>query len=235
MIRQPRAQRVTIIAHRGVHNSRADENTLASFELALTNDGVDGVECDVRYSKDKALVIAHDNDLAFRGHRDRYVSNMDAEQLASAPYLIPRLESVFETFSHNMEKKLVIDYKTQHGTLDAIQQAEAWAAQYNCNIMHLVWQDDYDFVQGHQPKHPVYYALDDDESQDIDCDALMRKGYAGVSLKYGDRRVDQVLESNHLIVNLYGPHSQREAMLGLAVDDPGKFIITVDIPVPLQF
>ena len=233
MIRPPQAQRVTIIAHRGVHNSRTDENTIASFERALDDDGIHGVECDVRYSKDKQLVIAHDDDLDFGGQGDTYVSKMAANQLAEE-YSIPTLESVFKLFENNSQKTIVIDYKTQDRTLDAIKQAEEWAAQYKCNIMHLVWQDHYDFVREYEPRHPVYFAPGGNQSRDINCDGLQRKGYTGVSLNYGDRRVDQVLKSDHLMVNLYGQHSQRQAMLAQAVQDPGRFIITVDIPVPPQ-
>lgn len=236
MIQPPQAQRVTIIAHRGVHNSRTDENTIASFGRALDIDGIDGVECDVRYSKDDILVIAHDDDLEFRGHSDRYVSKMVAAQLASAAYLIPTLESVFEIFGrNNSQKKIVIDYKTQDRTLDAIKQAEALAAQYNCNIMHLVWQDDYDFAGPNEPSHLVYFAPGGNKSRDINCDALRRNGYTGVSLNYDDRRIDQVLESEYLMVNLYGPHSQRQAMLDQSARDPSRFSITVDVPVQLEF
>ena len=236
MIRPPHAQRVTIIAHRGVHNSRTDENTIASFRRALNDDGIDGVECDVRYSQDKKLVIAHDDDLDFRGHGDRYVSKMDAAQLASAEYSIPTLESVFEIFGKNSSpKKIVIDYKTQGRTLDAIKQAEELAVQYNCDIMHLVWQDDYDFVLEYEPRHPVYFAPGSNTSQDINCDALQRNGYTGVSLNHDDHRIDRVLEFRNLMVNLYGPHSQRTAMLEQSARDPSKFSITVDVPVQLEF
>lgn len=236
MIQRPHAQRVTIIAHRGVHNSRTDENTIASFRRALNDDGIDGVECDVRYSQDKKLVVAHDDDLEFRGHPNRYVSKMDAAQLANAEYSIPTLKSVFKLFEeYNSPKKIVIDYKTQDRTLDAIKQAEALAAKYKCNIMHLVWQDDYDFVLEYEARYPVYFAPGGNNSRDINCDALQRNGYTGVSLNYDDHRIDQVLESEYLMVNLYGPRSQRQAMLNQSARDPSRFSITVDVPVQLEF
>lgn len=47
-----------IIAHRGF-SSRAPENTLAAFKMALEF-GVDGLELDVHLSKDSELIICHD-------------------------------------------------------------------------------------------------------------------------------------------------------------------------------
>jgi glycerophosphoryl diester phosphodiesterase len=46
------------IAHRGASHA-APENTLAAFRLALAA-GVDGVECDVRRTRDRHLVVIHD-------------------------------------------------------------------------------------------------------------------------------------------------------------------------------
>ena len=47
-----------VLAHRGLHDD-ARENTLAAFEAAVAA-GVDGIETDVRLSKDGALVLVHD-------------------------------------------------------------------------------------------------------------------------------------------------------------------------------
>lgn len=47
-----------IIAHRGF-SSRAPENTMSAFEIALEF-GVDGLELDVQLSKDGELVVCHD-------------------------------------------------------------------------------------------------------------------------------------------------------------------------------
>ena len=50
-----------IFGHRG-SPTHITENTIASFEKAIEQ-GVDGLELDVRLSKDKKLVIFHDADL----------------------------------------------------------------------------------------------------------------------------------------------------------------------------
>jgi len=65
-MRQPR-----ILAHRGDW-SRAEENSLEAFAAALRRPGVDGVEFDVRASRDGTPVVIHDATLLrLRGVRRR--------------------------------------------------------------------------------------------------------------------------------------------------------------------
>ncbi|GAB5451686.1 MAG: glycerophosphodiester phosphodiesterase family protein [Halioglobus sp.] len=53
-------ERCRIIAHRGEHDNRnVFENTLHSFQLAL-DAGVWGIECDIRFTRDRVPVICHD-------------------------------------------------------------------------------------------------------------------------------------------------------------------------------
>ncbi|MFD7652423.1 glycerophosphodiester phosphodiesterase family protein [Actinosynnema sp. NPDC059797] len=47
-----------IVAHRGA-SARRPEHTLAAYELAL-DEGADGLECDVRLTRDGHLVCVHD-------------------------------------------------------------------------------------------------------------------------------------------------------------------------------
>ncbi len=49
-----------VIAHRGVHDTGATENTLDAFELAVTA-GADMIELDVRRTGDGQLAILHDH------------------------------------------------------------------------------------------------------------------------------------------------------------------------------
>src|SRR6202048_5393197 len=50
-----------VVAHRGASAERP-EHTLAAYELAL-KEGTDGVECDVRLTRDGHLVCVHDRRL----------------------------------------------------------------------------------------------------------------------------------------------------------------------------
>ena len=49
---------IDIVAHRGASTDRA-EHTRAAYELAIEQ-GADGLECDVRLTRDGHLVCIHD-------------------------------------------------------------------------------------------------------------------------------------------------------------------------------
>jgi len=60
-MRRPNVKRPLIFAHRGASKA-APENTLPAFEAAIRL-GADGIELDVQYSSDGALVIFHNDTL----------------------------------------------------------------------------------------------------------------------------------------------------------------------------
>ena len=68
-----------IIAHRGA-SVIAPENTLAAFALAMES-GADGIELDVRLSRDGVPVVIHDATLQRTGLRQEAVAGMTAKQL----------------------------------------------------------------------------------------------------------------------------------------------------------
>ena len=68
-----------IIAHRGA-SAVAPENTLAAFRQALA-DGADGIEFDVRLTKDGAVVVFHDATLGRLTDRKNLVSSLNSEEL----------------------------------------------------------------------------------------------------------------------------------------------------------
>ncbi|RSL29882.1 glycerophosphodiester phosphodiesterase [Salibacterium salarium] len=71
---------VKCIAHRG-WSSKAPENTMAAFELALNEPKIDGLELDVHLTKDGVPVVIHDHtvDRTTDGHG--LVKNFTAEEL----------------------------------------------------------------------------------------------------------------------------------------------------------
>ena len=78
------------IAHRGLHTSSIKENTLKSFLAAIKNPFYNGFECDIRTTKDNALVIVHD---AFIGKH--LIRNTNYATLKKK-YSIPTLKDVLE-------------------------------------------------------------------------------------------------------------------------------------------
>jgi glycerophosphoryl diester phosphodiesterase len=103
-----------ILGHRGA-SALAPENTLAAFSLAM-NDGADGIEFDVRLSRDQAPVVIHDATLKRTAGIDQRVSELTVAELqeidvgrwferkkrATATFInekLPTLSQVFDLFS----------------------------------------------------------------------------------------------------------------------------------------
>ena len=99
-----------IIGHRGA-SAVAPENTLAAFRKAIEV-GADGIEFDVRLSRDGVPVIIHDETLCRTALRPDRVADLSGEELQnvnagswfSADYgdeKIPGLQQLLEDFSSN--------------------------------------------------------------------------------------------------------------------------------------
>jgi glycerophosphoryl diester phosphodiesterase len=96
-----------VIAHRGA-SSIAPENTLPAFEAAVAQ-GADGIELDVKLSRDGVLVVHHDQTLDRTTNGSGPISHWDwtdLQTLEAGTYFadeyrgvgIPSLEEVFKTF-----------------------------------------------------------------------------------------------------------------------------------------
>jgi glycerophosphoryl diester phosphodiesterase len=77
---EPETPRPSIIAHRGA-SALAPENTLAAFSRAI-KDGAEGIELDVRLSKDGIAVVHHDSTLERTARNGSRISSLTAEELA---------------------------------------------------------------------------------------------------------------------------------------------------------
>ncbi len=66
-------------AHRGLHGNGVPENSLLAFKLAVERGY--GIELDVRLSKDKVLVVFHDDTLTRVCGIDKRVDELTAEEL----------------------------------------------------------------------------------------------------------------------------------------------------------
>lgn len=73
-----------VVAHRGASAARP-EHTLAAYELALS-EGADGVECDVRLTRDGHLVCVHDRRLERTSTGVGAVSTMTLAELRKLEY-----------------------------------------------------------------------------------------------------------------------------------------------------
>lgn len=75
-----KSEKPLIIAHRGA-SAFAPENTFAAFKRAIA-DGADGIEFDVRLSKDNIPVVFHDSDLRRLARIKTRVADLTAAELS---------------------------------------------------------------------------------------------------------------------------------------------------------
>lgn len=112
-----------IVAHRGA-SGYAPENTLAAFRLAAEM-GISDVEADVRFSKDRKLVLCHDPEMGRYGYPDLRVEDLTLDELLTldmgswySPFLYggerlmtlgSLLEKFGERFIYHLELKAPVD------------------------------------------------------------------------------------------------------------------------------
>ncbi|HET7061229.1 MAG TPA: glycerophosphodiester phosphodiesterase family protein, partial [Nitrosospira sp.] len=82
-----------LIAHRGYH-AMVPENTLAAFEAAVSI-GANGIETDVRFSRDGLPVLIHDR-LTRTGEPVAELTRAEIEKISG--HEIPTLEEALERF-----------------------------------------------------------------------------------------------------------------------------------------
>ena len=84
---------MNIIAHRGVYdNINVFENTIKAFKLALNKNLA--IELDVNITKDKELIVFHDNNLKRLYKVSKDIFYLDSEDLKK--YKIPKLNEVLK-------------------------------------------------------------------------------------------------------------------------------------------
>lgn len=107
------ASRPLVFAHRG-GAALAPENTLAAFDNGLRL-GADGIELDVRFSKDSVVVVHHDEALDRTTPLSGPVADRSARDLEAVA--VPRLVDVLARYR---DVRLIIELK-----LNAVELAEA--------------------------------------------------------------------------------------------------------------
>jgi len=104
-------RRCRLISHRGEHdNEMVFENTIAAFDKACSQ-GVWGMECDVRWTKDLVPVIFHDPDLQRLFGSSLRVGQTPFEVLRKAFPQIPRLTEVLSRYGKKMH--LMVEIKSE--------------------------------------------------------------------------------------------------------------------------
>lgn len=107
-----------LIAHRGNNNHGFKENTKEALLSSLSTSYIDGVECDVRMTKDGRLVLNHDMTINRTSNGSGFVMNKTLRQLRKYnfgtkkhPTTITTLKEFLSSVSTN--KMIVIELKSE--------------------------------------------------------------------------------------------------------------------------
>lgn len=110
-----------VIAHRGA-SGQAPENTLRAYELAVTQ-GADMIEIDLHRTRDGAIVVAHDEDLAGLSGRGE-IADATLEEVrrldAGDGERVPLLAEVLDRFA----TRIPFNLELKRGTRGAYPQLE---------------------------------------------------------------------------------------------------------------
>lgn len=120
-----------IIGHRGA-SAKAPENTMAAFRRAI-DAGADGIEFDVRLTRDGVPVVIHDNNLKRTGGSHYRVADLSLAELKEinvgswfdtnlfASERVPTLEEVFQLFDSS-DHLLYLEMKCDAAERDRLAQ-----------------------------------------------------------------------------------------------------------------
>jgi glycerophosphoryl diester phosphodiesterase len=128
-----------IVSHRGEHdNTSVYENTIAAFDSALEQ-GVWGIEFDVRWTRDLQPVVAHDPDLKRVFDIDTTIAAVDLDDLRSCCPEVPLLTEVVAKYGKKMH--FMIELKEENYPDPARQNAifkDCFASLQPQNDYHLM-------------------------------------------------------------------------------------------------
>ena len=101
----------TLGAHRGA-SLEFEENTIEAFESALTNSKYSFLEFDIQYTKDKKIVVFHENNMIRMPKKGIEISELTYDELeAIFEFHIPEYHEVMNLI--NGEKPMQIEIKSQ--------------------------------------------------------------------------------------------------------------------------
>jgi len=106
-----RLENCKIISHRGEHDNRnIFENTLQAFDVVKDN-GIWGLEFDVRWTKDLQPVVFHDKDTGRVFGQKAAICQLTKSELISDFPLIPALEDVLQIYGKKLH--LLVELKAE--------------------------------------------------------------------------------------------------------------------------
>lgn len=116
---------MNLIAHRGLHSKNTKENTLEAIELGNKHVDIDGVEIDVRLSKDNKVVVIHDEYIDVVSNGRGRTNEMSLERLKRFNYGTVVKPSTINSLSEVLDKispqtLLIIELKDEREKNDIL-------------------------------------------------------------------------------------------------------------------
>ena len=126
-----------LISHRGNNNHKYKENTIKALTTSYNTPYIDGIELDVRLTKDDVIVLSHDNI-----HNGKLINKTKYEKLN-----IDKLEDLLKELSD--KKKIVIDIKEENKKIIDI----LYKIIKNYNYKFYICSFNYKIIKEFKEKH----------------------------------------------------------------------------------
>lgn len=129
-----------LIAHRGLYNERIRENTISAFDNAFNN-AFEGIELDVRKTKDNKIIVLHDSFISRVSNGVGLVKNMTYNELLKYNFgkdFIERIPLLSEVINKYKDKIIMIELK------DKISIDEL---QLNNNNKYYISSFNYNYIK----------------------------------------------------------------------------------------
>ena len=155
------------IAHRGLYDDNIKENTIEAFDNAFNN-GYEGIEFDVRLTKDKIPVILHDSFLSRVFGVKELLMNYTYQELLDKKIDIPKLEDVISRYNN---KVMIIELKEKIDITKYIKDKrnEYYISSFNYDYISYLNKSSY-YKLG-----VINYILNSDADYNLDFICLLDK------------------------------------------------------------
>ena len=175
---------ISVIAHRGL-SSLEIENSFEAIKLGLQDKSTTGVEIDIRLTKDKKIVVIHDDEINNKKVSTSTLEELQKEKIkASIPTTTDYITSLFDNISGNLirtrfqivqnkttkistlkeildlykdyqEKELIIEFKFEDNEDDFIQEFDNLIKEYNYSKI-IIQSNDYQKLTKMKQLHPEF-------------------------------------------------------------------------------
>lgn len=109
------------IAHRGNDNHGYPENSEKAILYSLSQSYIDGIECDIRLTKDNEIVLSHDTLIDFKSNGSGFIHNLTLNALLSYSFEGEKITVLKQLLEHiKTDKILLLEIKEER--MDKVEE-----------------------------------------------------------------------------------------------------------------